>query len=138
VFLIVLFAFFFAFLGAFRIFAATIFLELTDFDLQFVAFDTDGDGQFGGASFDFGRGVQDLVGVTGSQGSIDDVAFLLTFQIWLFAAFAFDFVIIAIGFTLQAGEKTIAIATGFRILDFASFFEGEFFAAFAFAAALGR
>jgi len=126
VFLLVFFAFYFAFLFTFWIFARTVFLEATDFQLKFVSFDTETDGQFSGASFDFGRRIQDLIGVTGSQRTIDGVAISLAFQTWTFAAFEFSFEVITISTTFDTNNETVARATDRFIIGFATFGEREF------------
>jgi hypothetical protein len=136
VFLFVFFAFFFAFLLAFRILAITILFEVADFQLNFVAFDTEADGQFGSASFDFGGRVQNLIGVSVAQITVDGTAGSLTFQAFTFAAFQFGFEVIAIGATFDTNDETIAFAVGRLIIGFASFGEGEFLTAFALS--LGR
>lgn len=131
VFLLVFFAFFFAFLFAFRIFARTVFLESADFQLQFVSFDAETDGQFGGASFDLGRRIQDLIRITGAQIAVDGVAIALAFQTRAFAAFEFSFEIVTIGVSFDTDDKAIALTIDRFIVGFAAFLERKFLTAFA-------
>jgi hypothetical protein len=133
-----LFAFFFAFGGAFRIFFLTFFLELANSERQFISIDTQTDGQFGAATFDFGGGIQNLIRITGSQRAFDVVTFRLTFQTLFFAAFDFAFEVITVSMAIQAGHETIAIAIRLGIFGFTTFGEREFFAAFAIAARFRR
>lgn len=76
-----------------RIVVITLLFEGTDFQLEFFAFDTDADGQFGFASFEFGGRVQKLIGVSVAQITVDGVAGFLAFQTFTFAAFQFGSII---------------------------------------------
>lgn len=132
VFLFVFFNFLFALLLAFGILAIAVLFEFADFQLDFLAFDAEADGQFGCASFEFGGRAQDLIGVSVAQTAVDGTAGSLAFQAFTFAAFQFGFEVIAIGATRDTDDETIAFAVDLLIVGFASLGEGEFFTGFAF------
>lgn len=134
-FLFVFFFFFFAF-RAFSFFALAVF-EFADFHLNFVAFDTHSNGQFGMAAFYFGGRIQDLIRVAGSQHHVDSVAFRLSFQTRFLAAFERAFEIFASvgGLAFQSGDVAISGAVGGFVFDLATFGEGERLPGLALAAA---
>jgi len=107
---LVLFTFLLAGLVALRVFGGASFLEFADFNGNLVAFDTETDGQFGGASLLLGRWVQDLVRVVRFQHSADFVAFRLFGQALFLAAFDFGFQVVSFGVSFESGDETVTIA----------------------------
>jgi hypothetical protein len=123
---LVFFLLLFAFCLAFRTFLLIIFLELADFDLNVVSFNSQSNGQFGGASLQFRWCIQDLISISGFQYGSNVVAIRLPLQTFSLGAHQFRFEVITISVSLKSNNEAVSIALAARIVQFDTLFEREF------------
>lgn len=123
--LLVLRPLFLSFRFTFRVFILVVLLEFANFDLDVVAFNSQSNGQLGGASLEFRGGVQDLIRVVGFQSAADDVALGFLLQALSLGANQRELVIVSRRISFNSDDKAVTVAVRFRVVNFIALFERE-------------